>query len=64
MFVTARDESGNVQTRAKILEFNPTVPEALDLTPGVYEVLVSIQDQWGAVTVFEMPGKVTVTNFF
>ena len=44
----------------KVTQFNPEEPEILLLKTGIYSVVVTIEDMWGATFVYEVPGNVVV----
>ena len=46
----------------KVNQFNPEEPEVLLLRTGVYTMCVTMEDMWGAKTVYDIPGTITVLD--
>lgn len=46
----------------KVTQFVPDDPEGLTLGTGTYQIIVVVEDEWGATTKFTISEKVSVSE--
>jgi hypothetical protein len=59
--IPAKDTFTNVETSVlSVTQFDMAMPAKMQLKPGSYEITVSVEDKWGAVTQYTLPDMVSV----